>query len=128
MVFPHANTAGGVERVVSELLRYHATRRPTTFVGEGTEVPDVRFVPVSVPAVPRGLRPLAFRIAAGRAMRATDGLGTTVSIGANCPPGDVYWVQSVHRAWIERGGQIRFRGVPVPADTAAIVCTSGCSR
>lgn len=114
MVFPHATTSGGVERVVAELLRYQSKRRPTTFVGESSEVADVRLIPVNPPPVPQGLRPWAFRVAAGRAIRAAEGLGTTVSFGANCPPGDVYWVQSVHRAWIERGGQIRVRGIAVP--------------
>lgn len=114
VVFPHANTSGGVERAAAEFLRYQSLRRPASFVGEGTDVSDVRFLPVHVPAMPEGLRPLGFRVAAGRVLRASHGLGTTVSFGANCPPGDVYWVGSVHRAWIERGGQIRFRGVSVP--------------
>jgi UDP-glucose:(heptosyl)LPS alpha-1,3-glucosyltransferase len=36
-------------------------------------------------------------------------------LGVNCPPGDVYWVNSVHRAWLEDGGDLVVRGIRVPA-------------
>ena len=114
VVFPRAGVTGGVERVALGLTRYESQRRDTVFVGETIEADDITFHPVHTPHVPSSLRPLAFRSAAGAALRALRPR-TTLSFGANCPPGDVYWVQSVHRAWLEDGGQVRYRGIGVPA-------------
>lgn len=46
---------------------------------------------------------------------------TTVSFGVNCPPGDVYWVHSVHRAWLEDGGELRYRGARIPSDVRKLL-------
>src|SRR4051794_7335119 len=100
IVFPHANVTGGVERVALGLVRYESERRDTVFVGEALEGIIAQHRRVAVRRIPGSLRPLAFRRAAQRAL---DELRpeTTLSFGAECPPGDVYWVGSVHRAWLE---------------------------
>lgn len=114
-MFPQARVTGGVERVALQLLRFEAARRSTCFVGEAVEAESIPHHRVRVPAnLPSSLRPLAFRRAAGAALRNLRPT-TTLSFGANCPPGDVYWVQSVHRAWLQDGGDVYFRGVPVPS-------------
>ena len=114
VVFPRAGVTGGVERVALGLARYEAARRSTVFVGETLDADDVPFARVPTARVPQSLRPLAFRRAAAATLRELHP-GTTLSFGANCPPGDVYWVQSVHRAWLDDGGQVTFHGVGVPA-------------
>jgi UDP-glucose:(heptosyl)LPS alpha-1,3-glucosyltransferase len=63
---------------------------------------------------------LAFRRAAGAAIDRIQP-ATTLSFGANCPPGDVYWVQSVHRAWLENGGDVFFHGVRVPSQARKLL-------
>lgn len=116
VVFPRAGVTGGVERVALQVLRHQAARRDARFVGERLDdAPALqdRLVRVATPPVPPALRPVAFRRAAARALA---GLAptTTLSFGANCPPGDVYWVQSVHAAWLRDGGELLVRGRRVP--------------
>jgi UDP-glucose:(heptosyl)LPS alpha-1,3-glucosyltransferase len=115
VVFPRASVTGGVERIALELLRFEAARRTVRFVGESFDADDnLPFTPVSPRSVPRSLRPIAFRRAAAAVMRDL-APATTMSLGVNCPPGDVYWVNSVHRAWLEDGGDLIVRGMKVPA-------------
>lgn len=117
LVFPAAHTRGGVERVVLEVLRHVAATRPTVFVGEELQAREdepVVFRQVRTPPGPAALRPQRFRAAAARAL-AVDRPRTVVSHGVNCPPGDVYWVHSVHRSWVESGSTVHVKGVPVPA-------------
>ena len=114
VVFPRAGVTGGVERVALDLVRYQSARRDTYFVGETLDADDLQHEQVQPARVPTSLRPWAFRRAAA-AVLSDLRPRTTLSFGANCPPGDVYWVQSVHRAWLEDGGQVVFHGVPVPA-------------
>jgi glycosyltransferase involved in cell wall biosynthesis len=114
VVFPRASVTGGVERVALELLRFESARRPTYFVGQTLDAENLQHEQVQPRRVPKSLRPLAFRRAAAKVL---SGLSpaTTLSFGVNCPPGDVYWVQSVHRAWLEDGGDLVVRGVHVPS-------------
>lgn len=114
VVFPAASVTGGVERVALELVRYESARRTTCFVGQHLDADGLWHEPVQLPRVPMPLRPLAFRRAAASVLSRL-GPRTTVSFGVNCPPGDVYWVQSVHAAWLENGGDLIVRGVRVPA-------------
>ena len=115
IVFPRASVTGGVERVALELLRFEAPRRSVQFVGEEFDADaGLPHVAVATRTVPRSFRPIAFRRAAAEALRELRP-ATTVSLGVNCPPGDVYWVNSVHRAWLEDGGDLVVRGVKVPA-------------
>ena len=110
VVFPRAAVTGGVERMALEVVRDQMTRRSTVFVGTELDAPfPVRHRPVPLPRVPGPLRPLAFRRRAARVL-AADRPVTTLSFGVECPPGDVYWVQSVHAAWLEQGGQVYLRG------------------
>jgi UDP-glucose:(heptosyl)LPS alpha-1,3-glucosyltransferase len=113
VVFPGAHAGGGVERVALELARFEAKRRTTCFVGERIDDPGVTHAPVRVPRLPAALRPLAFRRAARAALSGVEA-ATILSLGAQCPPGDVYWVQGIHAAWLADGGSLVCRGVPVP--------------
>ncbi len=126
VIFPAAGPAGGVERVVAELLRFQSTRRPTQFVGttiaEGVVDPShpVRHRPVRPLPSPRSMRPVAFRRAADRVLSAMPP-SLTVSCGVQAPPGDVQWVHSVHAAWLDRGTPAIVRGRSVPAWARALL-------
>lgn len=115
VVFPAAHTRGGVERVALQVVRHSAARRRTSFVG--TELQGaptgVAFRQVRPRPGLAALAPLRFRAAAAQVLR-DDRPDTVLSFGANCPPGDVFWVHSVHRAWLESGSQVRVRGRVVP--------------
>lgn len=113
VVFPAAHTSGGVERMALELARFEAKRRATCFVGERIDDPGLTHAPVRVPRVPAALRPWAFRRAALPVLSRL-GAATTLSLGVECPPGDVYWVGGIHAAWLAHGGSVVYRGVPVP--------------
>ena len=114
IVFPRAGVSGGVERVVLELLRFQSERRDVCFVGQVLELSGVAHRQVVIRRLPKTLRPLAFRHAANTALKEV-GASTVLSCGANCPPGDVYWVHSVHAAWLANGGDIVLRGFKMPA-------------
>lgn len=114
VVFPRAVSTGGVERVAADLLADQARRRATVFVGTESTVPDVRIAPVRPARVPRAYAPIAFRRAAAPVIAGVDA-DTVVTMGVPCPPGDVLWVHSVHRAWLERGGEIWVGGLRVPS-------------
>lgn len=113
VVYPGAHTAGGVPRVALALVRFEARRRTTCFVGERIDDPGLRHAAVRVPRVPIALHPWAFRRAAASVLSEV-GVATTLTLGVQCPPGDVYWVQGVHAAWLANGGSIVRRGMPVP--------------
>lgn len=118
VVFPAANRRGGVERVAWDLLEHLAeTRGGATFLGRELSPrgnAKISFVEVRPRSVPTALAPLAFRSAAHTAASARD-LKTLISFGANCPPGDVLWVQSVHKAWLSRSRHVTWHGRDVPA-------------
>ncbi len=103
VVFPRANRRAGVERIAWDLSNFLAAQNETTFVGLAMEeVADnaAQFHPVRRATVAPS--PLTFRRSAAHAL----GLlrpDVTLTLGAECPPGDVYWVQSVHRAFLDRG-------------------------
>lgn len=118
IVFPGAHPLGGVERIALENLRYLAPRYPTTFVGYKLDYP-----PAAAPVEHRvpsrsawahgALRPLGFRKGAAAVLPTEPGT-VTISYGVQAPPGTVYHVDSVHRAWLAAGRDIRVRGVKVP--------------
>ena len=116
LVFPHAHQRGGVERITWQALRDLAAKGPVVFVGHSIE-PEIPGV-VHVRVKRQGGRASAtwhFRRAVRRAlvgMRSTDDV--VVTFGANCPPGDVCVVNSVHRSWLRSGQPVRIRGVKVP--------------
>lgn len=116
VVFSGAHRRGGVERVAWELLRHLGERHTTWFVGGELESPEL---------LPAGIRhveidctdaqhPAKFRIRAAEALH-TIGADRVVTLGANCPPGDLLMVGSVHRAWLRAGRPIPVKGLPIPA-------------
>jgi UDP-glucose:(heptosyl)LPS alpha-1,3-glucosyltransferase len=124
VVFQAAHRAGGVERVAWDLLN-HLGRRPGTvsFYGQHIEPHPggtVRLAKLEPARVPAALRPVAFRRAAARAI-AADPPDLLVSFGATCPPGDVLWVQSVHRAWLAQSRTITWRGRSLSARTRYVL-------
>ncbi len=117
MVFPQVHRRGGIERVCWDLLEYLAPRHRTAFVGTGAPdgVPDgVTFVPVAGPLEPGTIGMFIRRARIGRSMSSV-GAGTTVTMGSVVPPGDVLWVPSVHRAWLEAARTITMGPVVLPA-------------
>jgi UDP-glucose:(heptosyl)LPS alpha-1,3-glucosyltransferase len=114
IVFPHANRRAGVERVAWELSDYLASRQPTTFVGlamEDAAANSAQFQAVRASKVWPDV--WAFHHAAARVIRAIQP-DVVLSLGAECPPGDVYWVQSVHRAFLSRGAGPTVLGLRAP--------------
>jgi UDP-glucose:(heptosyl)LPS alpha-1,3-glucosyltransferase len=115
VVFPHANRRAGVERVAWELSDFLGARHETAFVGlamEESNVNAAQFLPVPSPRfVPA---PIAFRRAAAQALTSFMP-DVAVTLGAECPPGDVYWVQSVHRAYLDRSPGPTVSGWQAPA-------------
>jgi glycosyltransferase involved in cell wall biosynthesis len=117
LVFSAAHQRGGVERMAWEALNHLASLGPVVFVGEHLDpvIPGVEHV-----VVPPGRRrsafgPLRFSRRATAALRRVARAGdATVSFGANCPPGDVLVVNSVHRTWLRRGRPAQWRGIAIP--------------
>ena len=117
VVFPHLHRRGGIERVCWDLLEYLAPRHRTVFVG--TDAPEglpdgVEMVEVAGGADPG---PVAMWGRRARVARAVSSLGrpVTVTMGSVVPPGDVLWVPSVHRAWLEAARTIQAGRVTIPA-------------
>jgi UDP-glucose:(heptosyl)LPS alpha-1,3-glucosyltransferase len=118
LVFPGCSRKGGVERVMWEAANHLAGHHQVTVVAETVEdLPDgVEFLAVDgglLGTYGGPLRPVAFRRAAGRAL-ARLRPDVTAVYGSECPPGDVYVVGSVHRAWLQSAGSAEVRGVTVP--------------
>jgi UDP-glucose:(heptosyl)LPS alpha-1,3-glucosyltransferase len=104
LVFAGCHRRGGVERLVYEAARHFGKLHTVTvyareFEEDGLE--SVRKVHVQVPAVPRTARSAAF---ARGARKALDGHrhNHVISFGVGDVDADVLWVNSVHRAWLER--------------------------
>ena len=102
VVFPRASHRAGVERVAWDLSDFLGARHEAAFVGISMEesennsagfraVRTTRCLPLSV----------AFRCAARQALEGFQP-DVTLTLGALCPPGDVLWVGSVHRAYLDR--------------------------
>lgn len=103
LVFTGSFRGGGVERLVWECARHFGSDHDVTVLADYWEdcgEPSVAYRKVT-PA--RHLRELSFMRRAGRAAREL-GFDRVVSFGSNCPAGDVMWVNSLHRAWLERKG------------------------
>jgi UDP-glucose:(heptosyl)LPS alpha-1,3-glucosyltransferase len=114
LIFSGCHPRGGVERVVWEAANYLAERHDVTVItAEADTLPPNVYVDLVEARVGGALEPFRFRAAAHRAL-ARRSFDLTVSFGSNCPPGDVLVVQSVHRAWVERGTPVRVGLVSVP--------------
>ena len=117
VVFPQVHRSGGIERVCWDLLDYLAPRHDTVFVGcsapEG--LPEgVRMVPVPGHPDPG---PAGMWVRRARFAKVVEPLGaqTIVTMGSVVPPGDVLWVPSVHRAWLEAARTVPVGRLQIPA-------------
>ncbi len=117
LAFPAVHRRGGVERITLECARYLAEKGHHVDVfaneWEGSAASDAEHDGIHYRYVPalRSIRFLAgvsyFRNASRRLdIRKYDAFGT---FGCVCPVGGVQWVQSVHRAWLERSRLFRRR-------------------
>lgn len=108
--FPGCHRRGGVERIVFECARYLASRGHEVNVfaneWESDESQPIHYHCVPIRARPSFLHgPSYFRQCTRRLERARyDVLNTH---GCVCPTGGVHWVQSLHRAWLERSREFR---------------------
>lgn len=116
VVWPVASNTGGVELVAREALAYFSSRRPTTFVGTTMlpEVEGVRHIPVTAMSG-KVRRPLSFRRRSQQALRSLPPDDVVISLGANCAPGDVLYVQSVHAAYLRVAGRLQVGPVELSA-------------
>ena len=115
VVFPNANRRAGVEGIAWELAHYLGARHQTAFIGVAMEQFDknmARFVGVRLPRFMPAT--FAFRRASERTIKAFQP-DVVLTLGAECPPGDVYWVQSVHRAYLDRSQGPVVSGHQAPA-------------
>jgi UDP-glucose:(heptosyl)LPS alpha-1,3-glucosyltransferase len=102
VVFPRASRRAGVERVAWDLSDFLGTRHDAAFVGLSMEEPEVNSARL-LAVRPAKVMPsaIAFRRAARQVLEAFQP-DVTLTLGAPCPPGDVLWVGSVHRAYLDR--------------------------
>lgn len=116
VVFPAAHQRGGVERVAWDLCHYLADQgTAVSFVGcTLADAADARITFEQV-APARGLpAPLAFKRAASRRLAELNP-ACTVTLGVECPPGQVMLVGSVHRSWLRRARTVPVAGREVSA-------------
>jgi glycosyltransferase involved in cell wall biosynthesis len=107
LVFTGSFRGGGVERIVWEVARKLAGRHEVTVFAhywEESDNPAVRYERVGPLRWPKPLIPLEFARLSTEAVRRHD-LDRVVSLGVNCPAGDILWAHSVHAAWLERKGR-----------------------
>jgi UDP-glucose:(heptosyl)LPS alpha-1,3-glucosyltransferase len=107
--FPGCHRQGGVERIVFECARYLAAREHEVTVFANQWEPDgptIRYRRVPVRRHPWFLRGRSYYRSCSRQLgsAAYDVLNTH---GCVCPEGGVHWVQSLHKAWLERSRQFR---------------------
>jgi glycosyltransferase involved in cell wall biosynthesis len=116
LVFPGCHRRGGVERSVWELARHWSQAHDVTVYAADVDreaLPtSVAVVPVHPVRAPGPLAPWAFA-RASRAALAGHGHDHVVTFGIEAAPGlgDVLWVNSVHRAWLERRGEAAHDGL-----------------
>lgn len=104
LVYPGCFRQAGVERIVWESARALVRRHEVTVYADYWEdetLDAVSFHKVAPRPRPEALLPLSFF------RRSTQSLSgarhdVTISYGINCPTGGVTWVNSLHRAWLER--------------------------
>jgi UDP-glucose:(heptosyl)LPS alpha-1,3-glucosyltransferase len=115
LAFPGCHRRAGVERIVFECARYLAAREHTVevFATEWEEDTTQAIHYHRVPSArrPYFLKPGTYFRASTKALRdyPYEVLNTH---GCVCPVGGVHWVQSVHRAWLERSRLLRGRFSP----------------
>lgn len=104
LVFPGCHRRGGVERLVYEAARHFSKLHDVTvyageFEDQGLEL--VRKHRVQMPVVPRAARAAVFARAT-RKLLDRHRHDHVISFGVGDVDADVLWVNSVHRAWLER--------------------------
>jgi UDP-glucose:(heptosyl)LPS alpha-1,3-glucosyltransferase len=108
--FPGCHRRGGVERVVYECAGFLAARQHevTVFADEWEEDsrPGIKYHRVPVRRQPGFLRGASYYHQCSEAL-AGERFDVLNTHGAVCPHGGVHWVQSVHRAWLERCREFR---------------------
>jgi len=118
LVYPEVHRRGGVERVALEAAGYLRHRHEVTVVcrrGGAEDIPEgVRLVEVASRPQPSTLAMLDFHRQAAATLRGLEP-DRSVAFGSDCPSADLMAVQSVHRAWVERGRSVRVAGQEVPA-------------
>ena len=106
LVFSGCHHQGGVERLVWEAATHFARTHDVTVVAEtieGDGPPGAHVIRV-VASGPSWRHPMAFDRAAQHALRGHD-FDVVVSFGVEYRGAEVAWVNSVHRAWLERARQ-----------------------
>ena len=110
--FPGCHRRGGVERVIFECANFLATKGHDThvfaneFAEEGLH-PSVVKHPIRNVRV-NSIKPIAFSRRAARQLHGLPhGFDVHGAFGAQSPQGGVFWVGSVHKAWIEISRQRR---------------------
>jgi glycosyltransferase involved in cell wall biosynthesis len=119
LVYTGCFRSGGVERIVLESARELGRRHDVTVFADYWEdcgTPEVDYVRVAPRKRPRALLPFSFARRSARAI-AAGRFDRVVSYGVNCAGGDVLWVNSVHRAWLEQKSALR---LVRPADRALL--------
>lgn len=116
VVFTAAHQRGGVERVAWDLMHHLADGgHEVTFVGqELAPGADSRIEHLVIVPRRRLPAPLSFRRAAS-AQLGRLGKADIISLGVNCPPGDIYLVGSVHRSFLRSARTVPLAGHDVPA-------------
>ena len=111
LCFPRINRRGGVERIALEAANFLVGRghRVTLICVECDRAalhPAIEIAWVKSPLRPPALRLWAFARRSRRVMKTVEGVDCVASFGAMSPRG-VYWVQSVHAAWLDVSGKKR---------------------
>lgn len=108
--FPGCHRRGGVERIVFECARFLSGRGHDVTVYAGDWEPDatqpVRYCRVPHRTWPGFLRGPSYYRQCSRRISCAD-FDVLNTHGSVCPTGGVHWVQSLHRAWLERSKQFR---------------------
>lgn len=106
-----------MERCVREVARSLAGRYEVSFIGDEFDadgMDGVRFLALNGRRLRSFLAPLSFRYRVARRLR-TGRPDVVISWGAECPPGDLQAVASVHRAWLRHGRPIPTRVGTMPS-------------
>jgi UDP-glucose:(heptosyl)LPS alpha-1,3-glucosyltransferase len=109
--FPGCNRRGGIERVIFECAKYLSERGHDVTVFASRYEPSgaaVKYHHVPKRPVLRGLEPLTFHHACTRAMLESQ-FDVHGAFGIDCPLGGVFWVGTVHAAWVEKAKALRSR-------------------
>ena len=110
LAFPGCHRRGGVERIMFECSRFLIGRGHdvTIFAAdyETINAANAQYHHVHIQRRPAFAQGPSFYRACTRAL-AGNNFDVLNTHGCVCPTGGVHWVQSVHRAWLERSRALR---------------------